>query len=410
MKILILATTYPRGKKELDGNKVHGKFIHSLAKEWVKKGAEVHVLTPHSFQTSSYEELDTVKVHRFHYFFHTKLETLTFGKGIPENIKSFKNKLLVPFLVGGFLLNAYKIIRKNNINILNAHWVVPNGYTALLLKKVFNIKIVVTAYGAELFPIIEGKMKLIKPFIRTTIKKADVVAGISKATVEAVRDIGGRSDIHTIPDGIDISYYKPGIRNEQLLNKYNIKPKEKYIFFTGRMVERKGHIYLLKAFKKLLDNEYDINLILGGKGPMLKKITKFIKENDLTNKVILPGFISEEHIVPLLQSAELFVLPSCVDSNGDTEGSATAALEAMACGTPALISKVGGNIGAINEGEGAFYFQEKNPTDLADKIMLLINNKYSNEYLNSKARNFIEKNYNWDKIIELYKNAINKVT
>lgn len=403
--ILILSTVYPIGKQDYTENIVHGKFVHDLAKTLVKSGVQVHVATPHSKKTLSFETMDGVHIHRFHYFFHWRLETLTYGKGIPENIKRFKNKLLVPFLSGMFLLKALFLIKKYKIEVINPHWIVPGGYLGAIIKELTACKLVATAYGAELFPVLNGKMKFLVPYIKKAAKKADAVVGISSATVEAVKKISGRNDIHLIPDGIDTDYYKPGPKNIKLLQEYSIEPDEKCIFFTGRMVERKGHIHLLKAFHALSEQRKKVKLLLGGKGPKEKELLEYRARYSLENRVIMPGFLPEEHIVPLLQSADVYVLPSCIDGNGDTEGSATAALEAMACGTPAIISKVGGNIGAIEDGKGAFYFEPENLEELLTKMIGLIDNN-SIGLIQNEARRFIKKYYNWKYIGDDFKRLI----
>ena len=123
----------------------------------------------------------------------------------------------------------------------------------------------------------------------------------------------------------------------------------------------------------------------------------------------MPGFIDEQDLVPLLQSSDLFVLPSCIDKNGDTEGSATAAFEAMACGTPAIISYVGGNIDAINENEGAYYFENSNSQDLAKKMILLLTDNDVYNKNKKTARDFIVSKYAWDVTISQYIIEINKL-
>ncbi len=401
MNLLILTTVYPRGKTELLGNKVHGKFVKDLAKTWVAKGYETHVLTPHSIKTLAYEKLDGVHVHRFHYFFQESWETLTYGEGIPENIRKLKNKFLVPFFAISLWWQALRLIHKHNIDMVNAHWAVPTGYIALWIKALAKIKLVTTIYGAELFPVMAGRMQILKPFLRKAINHADIVVGISQATVEAAKALSGRDDVHVLPDGIDIEYYKPAPKNLEVLEKYNCNGK-KVIFFTGRMVERKGHRYPLEAMQYLKENSVDIKLLLGGKGVLFEELKKMRDELGLQDMVEMPGFIPEEDMVPLLQSADAFVLPSCIDAYGDTEGSATIALEAMACGIPAIISHVGGNIGAIEDGRGAFYFESENVEDLAEKISTLLTNNKLAEHIATQARDYIVEHFSWEEIVGKY--------
>lgn len=401
--VCILTTAYPtwkEGKNEVP----RGKFVHDMAKSFVKIGYNVFVITNRGAGTRDFEQKDGVNIYRFHYFF-PRWEVLTKGDGIPENIKKLRNKLLVPLYFFCFALKAISIIRKNRINIINAHWAIPTGYIALWIKALTHKKLVTTIYGAEIFPIISGKMKVLKPFVRKALNNADIVVGISEATVDSAKELCDRKDIYVIPDGIDIEYYKPGPANTKLLEKYNCKDK-KVIFFTGRMVERKGHRYLLEAMRYVKDKLPTTKLILGGKGELFEELKNLRREWKLEEFVEMPGFIPEEEIVPLLQSVDLFVLPSCIDKNGDTEGSATAALEAMACGTPAIVSKVGGNIGAIQDGNGAYYFNTADAEDLADKICMLLANYEIYKENELTARKYIIDNYSWGITISRYEKYI----
>lgn len=244
-------------------------------------------------------------------------------------------------------------------------------------------------------------MKYIKPFLKMSLKGADLVAGISRETVSAAKNIYNR-EIHIIPDGIDMTYYSPGLHDESILEKFRAKNK-KVLFFTGRMVERKGHRYLLESIKYIKLKYPDIKLILGGQGPLFDELNKFRIEMGLEDHIEMPGFLPEEEIVPLLRSIFLYILPSCIDKNGDTEGSATAAFEAMACGTPAIISKVGGNINSIIDGQGAYYFEPGNSVDLAEKIQYLLSNGEIYQTNRLLARKYIQENYSWEKSIEKYK-------
>jgi len=399
MKLLVLTTIYPRGKTELPGNKVHGKFVRDFAKELVKKGYEVHVLTPHSINTLSYELLDGVNVHRFHYFFREPWETLTYHEGIPQNIRKFRNKLLAPFLSFSFLWHAIRLIRRYRIVTVNAHWAIPTGYIGLWIKKFTGVCLLTTIYGAEVFPVISGRMAALRPFIARAINGADFIVGISNETAKAARALSHGRDVYMIPDGIDTEYYKPSPRNTRLLKKYRCN-EDRVIFFSGRMVERKGHCCLLEAMKYVKQSLPDAKLILGGRGPLYDDLVSLRKNWGLEKEVELPGFIPEEDMVPLLQSSQLFVLPSCMDRYGDTEGSATAALEAMACGTPALISRIGGNIGSIKEGRGAFYFTPMDAFDLGEKIVYVLTAADRLRKLSYEAREFVVSKYSWDRVVE----------
>lgn len=397
--LCILTTSYPswnEGRNEF----VRGKFVHDMAKSFVKAGIDVYVVTHRGKGSSAFERRDGVNIHRFHYFL-PRLETLATGSGIPENIKYFRNKIQVPFYFLSLLLHSIKIIRKNKIGIINAHWAFPTGYIGLLLKMLTGNKLITTIYGAELFPIVAGKMKMLRPLIRQALDGADLLVAISEETANTANKISSKKKVHIIPDGIDIDYYKSGNKDEDLLVKYNCRNK-RVLFFTGRMVERKGHRYLLEAMRYVRDVFSDVKLILGGHGPLFDALDNLRKEWKLADVVEMPGFLPEDEVVPLLQSVDVYVLPSCIDKNGDTEGSATAALEAMACGTPVIVSKVGGNIDSIIEGRGAYYFECANSLDLFNKISLLLNREDLMKENRRLARDFVVEHYSWDKSVAKY--------
>jgi glycosyltransferase involved in cell wall biosynthesis len=259
-----------------------------------------------------------------------------------------------------------------------------------------------------LFPILKGKNAVLKPLLKSALTGADLLVGISEETVSAAKTISGRSDIYVIPDGIDMDYYVPGNRNEGILSKYNCEG-HRVIFFTGRMVERKGHKFALEAMKYVKEKNIAVKLLLGGDGPLFQHLKALRAEMNLEDVVEMPGFLPEKDLVPILQSVDLHVLPSYVDDNGDTEGSATAAFEAMACGTPSLISNIGGNMGAIVEGKGAYYFEAGNSQDLANNIVMLMTNNVLLEHNKKESRKFIRDHYSWEESIAKYLRLIEQL-
>ena len=82
-KILVIATTFPRWKNDIEPN-----FIYNLSNMLAKKKHKVVVLAPHHFKAKKYEIMDNIKVYRFPYFYPYKLQRLCYEGGILENIKN----------------------------------------------------------------------------------------------------------------------------------------------------------------------------------------------------------------------------------------------------------------------------------------------------------------------------------
>jgi glycosyltransferase involved in cell wall biosynthesis len=329
-----------------------------------------------------------------------RLQTLAYFPGIPENIKHLHNKIQVlPFILS-MTWKLIAITKKYDIDIINAHWALPPGFLAVVTNKIHKKPVVVTLYGAELFTAKKGS--ILARLIRYILSRADGVVGISDATCEAAGRISGRQDIEILPDGIDTAYFHPAKDDKGVRTYYEINDDEYMIFACGRMVERKGFRYLLEAMPYILKDCPNTKLVIGGDGPEKKGLEKLIDELGITSKVILPGFIPDDKFSEHMAASDVFVLPSIVDSRGDTEGSATILLEAMASGKPIIGTSVGGIPYAIKDGQGGYLVEPENPKQLAEKITVLLKDENLRKELGIRGRKYVEDNFSCDRIARRY--------
>jgi glycosyltransferase involved in cell wall biosynthesis len=390
-----LTTGYPRWRSDFAN-----VYLHRFAKSLANEGIEVHVVAPHAKGLKKEEVMDCVLIHRFQYLYPSELQTLAYFPGIPEKIKTASGKLQIPFFSLGMAEKLFDIIKKYDIDIVNAHWAIPPGFIATLTKKLHGRPVLITLYGAELWPCVKKGSKIMKWMISYALNKAERVVAISDATRNAAVAISGRKDIEIIPDGIDIERFNPKIDGEEIRKRHGINGF--LIFSSGRMVERKGFKYLIEAMPFILSEFQNTKLIIGGDGPEKKNLEELAEKLKIKDKVILPGFIPEEDFPKYMKAADVFVLPSIVDSRGDTEGSATILLEAMACETPVVGTKVGGIPNAIKDNVVGFLVEQKNSRQLADKIIMLLGDKRLREKLGKIGRKYVEEEFRINKIAEKY--------
>lgn len=169
------------------------------------------------------------------------------------------------------------------------------------------------------------------------------------------------SKITVIYSGVDTNKFN-------YIDNINIG-QNKNILFVGRLVEKKGIIYLLKAFNKIAKHIPETKLIIAGDGPLYYEAVSYAKENQL-NTLFL-GSISHQMVFKEMQKARIFCLPSITASNGDREGLPNVIKEAQLCGIPVITSAFGGATEGIINNETGFSFPEKNIDELAEKILLL---------------------------------------
>ena len=130
---------------------------------------------------------------------------------------------------------------------------------------------------------------------------------------------------------------------------------------------------MAKAFKILVDNDKNYKLILVGKQKIngddfvLKKISEFIKKNNLENKIILKGYLSVEELKRIYKSSALYVFPSV------HEGFGIPIIEAMSMGLPVLCSDI--EIFREIGKDSVLYFNKNKPLDLYNKMILILKDK-----------------------------------
>lgn len=202
-----------------------------------------------------------------------------------------------------------------------------------------------------------------------------------------------------IPSGVAIS----DSFDDSVLKEFGVN-KSKYILTCSRLVRHKGIHFLIKAFKNLEKTRYkDYKLVIVGDSVGTDSYVKELKKMaDNDKKIIFTGFQFGEKLAALFKNAYLYVHPSY------SEGLPITVLEAMAYGKTVLVSNIPENFEAF-AGRG-FMFLNKNIKDLTYKLMLLLKNQELVKKTGEKAKDYVLRKHNWDKItnetLDLYKKVL----
>ena len=187
---------------------------------------------------------------------------------------------------------------------------------------------------------------------------------------------------------------------QQVSKKFNInKP---YLLYVGVWRRYKNLPMLAKAFDRLLDQGFDLQLVLAGSpDPNYPEIKSQITDIRNQNRIKMLGRVSDEDLNLLYNAAELFVLPSLMEGFGLT------ALEASACGVPIACS----DIPALREvlGQGAEYFDPNNLENMTDVLFSLLKRPERLEELANLALKRADL-FNWKKAaeetVEIYSTSV----
>jgi colanic acid/amylovoran biosynthesis glycosyltransferase len=172
----------------------------------------------------------------------------------------------------------------------------------------------------------------------------------------------------------------------------------------GRLVEMKGHEYLIGAIKILKNRGYKIEATIIGDGTRKRILEYLIRKLGLSKEVKLAGILQTEEVRRHLYSSSLFIFPSVVAKDGNVDALGYACVEAMAAGLPVIASNVGGIPEYVIHNETGLLVQQRSSKQIAEAIEDLINNPRKARYISIKARRLVESEFDIRKNVEKLEN------
>ena len=165
-------------------------------------------------------------------------------------------------------------------------------------------------------------------------------------------------------------------QDKELLKKFRrrfVADGSKIILFVGRLVERKGVEYLIKAIPKIKTSQ--VHVIIAGGGWLMNDLKELVSSLELDNKVTFFGPPTNEELGYLHDISDVFVIPSIVDSMGETEGLGLVIPEAMESGLPVIATSVGGIIDVVKNDENGILINQKDSNAIAEAVDKIFSNK-----------------------------------
>jgi glycosyltransferase involved in cell wall biosynthesis len=354
MKVLVFTSLYP--------NNVwpeQGVFIKErMSKFALLQDCSVKVVAPVPYfpdlkfnwrwafsQVAQMEARDGIEVYHPRYFMMPKLGMTLYG--------------VMMFL--SVLATIKRIREKFDFDLIDAHWIYPDGLAAVLLGRYFKKPVVVSARGSDIN--LYSQFPIIRRLLRYTLQKADRVIAVSQALKEAMVGLGiAESKISVIPNGVDTKKFYP-IPRKEARESLGLPEHGKVILSVGHLTAGKGFDVLLKTVALLLQqsSHENLHLIIVGDGLFRKELEKTSSMLKLGRNVSFTGSVSHEELFRWYSAADVFCLASAM------EGCPNVILESLACGTPVIATAVGGIPEIIRSDEFGLLTQ-RNETKIAEAI------------------------------------------
>lgn len=386
-KILVLTSSYTKFLKDTNGG-----FVYELSKR-LSSNYDIIVLAPWEKGLEKEEEIDDIKIYRHKQFFWNV--DFAYGIGLVEKVVRNPFKIIYfPFFFIFQSLSIIKILKKDKIDLIHAHWIFPQGIAVAIISSLFSLKKVrkvLTIHGSD---INKFDNKIGWFFIRFIIKKFDVVTVVSNDIKNKILKNTSFTNIHTSPMGVNTTIFKPEQNNQVYKSIFdNDNPN---VLFVGICVESKGLSKLIEAVKLLKDIGTYVNLLIIGDDTNTSMYKEYIAKHCLEESVRFFGAVGREQMPNYYTGADIFILPS------KSEGFGLVYAESMSCETITIASDLVPVHDIITDNETGFFLEENTPKCIAEKISYVLGNKENLKSMRQNARKYIVDNFDWEIVAEKY--------
>jgi glycosyltransferase involved in cell wall biosynthesis len=237
------------------------------------------------------------------------------------------------------------------------------------------------------------------------MRRATGLVALTPEEVTSFQMLGVKTPIHLVPNGVDVTRFRRSPAGGTLA-EIGISKAHKVILFMARLHEHKGPDLVVEAFIAIAGRHPEAVLVLAGNDEqgLLPRLRARIADQHLTGRFIAPGLIIGERKLDLLARADLFVLPSA------GEGLSMAILEALASGTPAIISRQCHLPIVAESGAGAVV--ERSAAEFAHALSGFLADPAMLEHARERAYVLARDKFGWapilDRLEAIYSSALNQ--
>jgi glycosyltransferase involved in cell wall biosynthesis len=371
MRILTFTSLFPNSVQPLRGVFVFQRVAH-LAR---RPGNLIHVVAPVPYFPSwlpferwqaegripHEEAIGNLTVNHPRYFLLPKVSMSLHGR----------------LMYAGSVSLVRKLHQKMSFDCIDAHYVYPDGYAAVLLGQKLDIPVIVSARGTDisLFP----SFRAIRPMIRWTLQHAAGVVGVCEALKDAMIELGAEgAKACAIGNGIDLERFGPVNRGEAR-RRLEMPEDAEIIVSVGNLIPLKGFQFLIPAVAQIAPRHPSLRLYIIGEGESREELEALAREKGVAERVFFVGRKPNEELKFWYSAANVSCLASV------REGWANVLLESLASGTPAVATRVWGTPEVISSPEKGVLV-EPNTASIAAGLEQALGRTWDREMLAKSAR------------------------
>jgi glycosyltransferase involved in cell wall biosynthesis len=353
-----------------------GTHCYELVKKLSERGIKVILLIPKRTENVKYDipnveiiEVGSASLSPYNRTRPDDKFEKGYGWNFFEEVKAFNKRCV-------------EIAKHKKFDVIHCHdWMTVEA--GMQIKKNTGKPLVFTVHSTEydrtanIYP-----MNFIAEIEKRGIQEADLVITVSKGMKKQLieRYEADEKKIIVIYNGIDASKYFGLIKKEN----------KGIVLFLGRLTNQKGPYFFLHTAKKVLEKRKDVMFIVAGQGEQLPELIRISIGLGIMDNIVFTGYLSEEELLQAYAMADVYVMPSVSEPFGIT------ALEAIASGTPVIVSK---NAGVAEEIMHCFKVDFWDTHEMANKIICLLQYPVLGDCMRKNSYREI-RNFGWDRVAE----------
>jgi glycosyltransferase involved in cell wall biosynthesis len=331
LRVLISSSTFPLAPD--DGSP---RFVLDLAQE-LTRHCQVLVLAPGSPGAPNREVWGDLEIRRFDYLLRRSWQRLAYGHGMRQNLRSWSARLQVlPYVIAAARATR-ALVNSWRPDVVNSHWLIPHGLaTALALRRSAACPHVVSVHAGDVYFLARAPAGA--AIARWVVVRTDALLADGSHVRDALDNLLGRPSGAVVePMGVDLARF--GAAAEPPSGRARAAAS---LVFVGRLVEKKGLLFLLRALPLVLARRPQLELVVVGDGPLEESLRAEASRLGIESSVSFAGRQGHDAVARHLRASTVAVVPSVVDRNGETDGMPTVVVEAMAAGARVVGTAVDG--------------------------------------------------------------------
>lgn len=361
-----------------------GAFLRDLARQLIVNGHDIAIIAPEKRKFNSCK-IYNVPIPQVGVFVGNpelpqakKYENMS-GKELAEIISAYCRTTA----------EVFEAFKPDIIHVFHTAFLPP---VARVIKDLFRTKYIITTHGSDLHYL--SRDRRLCGLIQDSVKASQFITANSSFTRSWFLSMFGKQwsyKTRTIPGGVHLGDFDKGDDKAlaKIDKKYNLKGK-KVAIFTGRLTVHKGVEYLIKAAKKIKGEVFIL-----GDGPERSYLEQLIKKYNLKNTRILGYFPPSQarRLIEFYRRADVYVAPSVWD-----EPLGLVILEAMAAGSPVIVTRKGGITSIVKDGYNGFLVRARNSGQIAQRVNRLFEEEGLRIKMAQNARKTVEDKFKWSNI------------